>query len=184
MEYRVLTLREPWASLVVYGHKKIETRPKPTKWTAEKGTYLIHAAKKWTKEQYNLCDSEPFSACLAEMDDCGIRGQEWAFGHIIGSVEVKECIEIEEHNTYSSFGVLKVLRKGKTNHSQGITHHFDVIKEPELSFGDYTEGRYAWMLENPRILETPIPYKGGQGYYQRFKGDESLLKFKSWKNTK
>ncbi len=38
-------------------------------------------------------------------------------------------------------------------------------EEPELSFGDYTPGRYVWRLENVRLLPTPIPYKGSLGLW-------------------
>lgn len=30
----------------------------------------------------------------------------------------------------------------------------------EIAFGDWSEGRYAWKLENPKLLPEPIPYKG------------------------
>ena len=34
------------------------------------------------------------------------------------------------------------------------------VDEPERSFGDYTPGRYAWVLTNIRALKDPIPCKG------------------------
>lgn len=30
----------------------------------------------------------------------------------------------------------------------------------ERAFGDYSKGRYAWMLEEPMIFDQPIPVKG------------------------
>jgi hypothetical protein len=38
--------------------------------------------------------------------------------------------------------------------------------EPELSFGDYTIGRYAWLLTNVRALPEPIPAKGQLGLWE------------------
>ena len=34
------------------------------------------------------------------------------------------------------------------------------IKSPELDFGVYAVGRYAWILENIKPLEKPIPASG------------------------
>jgi hypothetical protein len=33
------------------------------------------------------------------------------------------------------------------------------------AFGDYTPGRYGWILTDVRKLETPIPWKGAQGLF-------------------
>jgi activating signal cointegrator 1 len=165
IKYKVLTLWEPWASLLVFGSKKIETRPKPTSWTSEKGVYLIHSAKKWSKEQNAICRKEPFKTEISNMPACGVIGEEFALGYIIGSIEVIECKPIWEVNS----GIALI---GPDNKDILITGN-------ELEFGDYREGRYAWICQNPKILETPIPYKNGQGYYQNFKGDIDLLKFKS-----
>jgi hypothetical protein len=38
--------------------------------------------------------------------------------------------------------------------------------EPELSFGDYTPGRYAWILTNVKALPEPIPAKGALGLWE------------------
>lgn len=32
-------------------------------------------------------------------------------------------------------------------------------------FGDYTPGRYGWILTDVRKLEKPIPYRGAQGLF-------------------
>jgi hypothetical protein len=61
---KVLTLYQPWATLYAHGIKKIETRPSPTSY---RGTYLIHAAKKWSKEQMTICQQEPFKSELIKL---------------------------------------------------------------------------------------------------------------------
>lgn len=35
----------------------------------------------------------------------------------------------------------------------------------EGAFGDYTPGRFAWLLANVKKLETPTPYTGRQGLF-------------------
>ena len=169
MEYRVLTLWEPWATLVVHGIKKIETRLKPTSWTVEKGTYLIHTAKKWTMDQEKICTYNKYfrDELNKILPIIQIGHPYWKhyfeFGHIIGSVEVKECHEIFIDPLKDSY--LHILNKTVAFYPT----------DTEIAFGDYTPGRYAWILQNPRILETPIPYKGQQGFYPRFKGDFDKL---------
>jgi hypothetical protein len=164
-QYRVLTLWQPWASLLVHGIKRIETRPSATSWTSEKGVYLIHAASKWTKEQRDICMTEPFASALKGI---GYKPEEFdsvfklPTGQIIGAIEIIGCRKIRNEN-----GIITCIGK----------QSFFNIKEPELSFGDYSTGRFAWLTHNPRILKTPIPYKGGQGYYQKFKGDINKLEF-------
>lgn len=36
----------------------------------------------------------------------------------------------------------------------------------EKAFGDYSAGRFAWLLRNPIELKTPIPFKGHQGMWK------------------
>jgi len=175
---KILSLWQPWATLLVYGIKRLETRPSETRWTQEKGSYLIHAAQKWTKAQRELCLQEPFRSELIKLrylvDFINEETGETVWipmlplGQIIGSIEVTNCNPIyqQENGKVYYFDIF--------NHKVGKKY----IIEPEKSFGDYREGRYVWECENPRVLNTPIPHKGQQGYYQDYKGDESLLKFK------
>lgn len=34
------------------------------------------------------------------------------------------------------------------------------VAEPERSFGDYSPGRFVWVLENERLLRRPVPFSG------------------------
>jgi hypothetical protein len=61
-ERLVLTLTQPWASLVVLGSKKLETRGWRTNYH---GPLLIHAAKNMPKDCRELADTPTFSAALA-----------------------------------------------------------------------------------------------------------------------
>lgn len=40
------------------------------------------------------------------------------------------------------------------------------LGEQEKAFGDYTPGRYAWILENVRQLNKPVPAKGMQRLWE------------------
>lgn len=41
-----------------------------------------------------------------------------------------------------------------------------VPQEPERSFGDYTPGRYAWVLREIVRLPKPIPARGSLGLWE------------------
>lgn len=56
-----ITLWQPWASLIAFGQKKIETRS----WkTPHRGPLLIHAAKRFTGEQRAFCSRKPIKSAL------------------------------------------------------------------------------------------------------------------------
>jgi len=148
--YKVLTLWQPWATLFAHGIKKIETRPKPTSY---EGTYLIHAAKQFNKYQKDICKKEYFAEALESL---GIKNDnDLVRGAVVGAYDHIQCVELITDEKFRRF-----------------------LDYPERAFGDYTPGRYAWIGENHRVLQEPIPYKNGQGYYLNFKGDESKLIFK------
>ncbi len=48
-----------------------------------------------------------------------------------------------------------------------ITPEFmDTLSEQEKAFGDYTLGRYAWVLEDIKKLDKPIPAIGKQRLWE------------------
>jgi hypothetical protein len=40
-----------------------------------------------------------------------------------------------------------------------------ILSEQERIFGDYSPGRFAWILQDIQRLEKPIPYRGAQGLF-------------------
>lgn len=40
------------------------------------------------------------------------------------------------------------------------------IPPEERVFGDFSDGRFAWKLENVRLFDEPIPAKGMQGLWE------------------
>lgn len=73
---RAISLWQPWASAVVLGVKKIETRHWGPKYT---GPLAIHAAKRWHAEQQQFAATE---VALGRLP------QRLPFGAIIGVVEL------------------------------------------------------------------------------------------------
>jgi hypothetical protein len=140
---KVLSLLQPWASLVVMGDKKIETRSWNTKY---RGPLLIHASKKYTGEQMKLGRSfnVKYGAGLGFVDDLSL-------GQIIGQIELAHVVESEFCFKGNEFQ----LNDQKWS-----------LTEKELAFGDYSPGRYGWLLSNPILFKTGIPAKGSLGLWE------------------
>lgn len=140
---KVLSLLQPRATLVVIGAKKIETRSWKTKY---RGPLLIHASKKYTNDQFRL--GEAFNidhgAGLGFCDDLPI-------GQIIGQIELAHIVESE------------FCFKGNEFECNGKKW---CLTEKELAFGDYSPGRYGWLLSNPIVFKTGIPAKGSLGLWE------------------
>ena len=104
--------------------------------TAYRGSLLIHASM--GKRGGILCRQPPFDNYISRFDDL-------PFGAIIGSVTLKDIVPVEQLH----FAPDKLA---------------DLTLE-EKAFGDYTSGRYAWILTDPVPLESPIPIKGSLGLW-------------------
>ncbi len=35
----------------------------------------------------------------------------------------------------------------------------------EIALGNYAPGRFGWLLDDLRVLTAPLPWKGGQGFF-------------------
>jgi len=139
---KVMSLLQPWATLwalgAAKGAKGNETRSKGCTFKKYRGKVLIHASKKFSKFQRQLCETEPFKTVLAQN---GISSpDELTLGAIIGSADIIDCQEITEDN---------------------------IPLSPEKEFGDYTlgAGRVMFPSKNNELFDTPIPAKGQLGLW-------------------
>ncbi len=136
---KCISLWQPWATLMVIGAKRNETRSWPT---SHRGIVAIHAAKKWTRELAHMCRTDPFWEALADecnVPACYVSGSALPFGAIVGTVEIIGCKQITEENRPSG---------------------------NERAFGDYTPGRFGWQTRNPVRFAEPIPFRGAQGFFE------------------
>lgn len=128
---KAVTIWQPWASLVACGLKKYETRS----WnTSYRGPLLIHAAKRPPRR-----------------DDWGDNGDEIVKAlHSIG-IETTEGMPV-------GCALCTVYLVNVFSVEDAITN--GLISDQEKAFGDYSPGRYAWVLVNLVKLPEPIPMKG------------------------
>jgi hypothetical protein len=51
-------------------------------------------------------------------------------------------------------------------HADGWWYGDRALVDDETPLGDFTPGRYGWLLDNVRPLAEPIPAKGKQGLWR------------------
>lgn len=91
-----LSIRQPWAWLILHGGKDIENRDWPTKF---RGRFLLHAAKTMTREDYDSA-GELYEKFRRMRDGEGLNGDALPAlpffdnlerGGFVGSVELVGC---------------------------------------------------------------------------------------------
>jgi hypothetical protein len=131
---KVITIKQPWASIIIEGIKDIENRTWKTKY---RGKILIHASAKQIKTKDIIFPSN--DVWLRNVPD-NIR--EMAFFNknitsaIIGSVEIVDCV-VNHPSIWAE----------KSN--------FDAYDDEAQS-----NIIYNWVLANPIKFTEPIPAKG------------------------
>lgn len=148
---KCLSLWQPWATLLVHGLKRCETRS----WAMRhRGPLLIHAAKKQEPEVLKLCLQEPFRSALLT---AGVRTiSDLPFGAIIGQVDIIACFNtcLVHHSAEAEPQVIK--RYG------GHELH---VNATERAFGDYSVNRFVFLTRNAQAFPKPIDYRGAQGLF-------------------
>jgi hypothetical protein len=145
---KALTLTQPWATLVAIGAKRIETR---SWWISYRGPIAIHAAKGfpgWAKDTAQ--NEEVFRRALGWPEPGARITQEWIDaiaanlkalprGQVIATATLVDCLPVERLDGQYFAG-------------------------SEVSFGDYSDGRFGWLLEDVKPI-TPVPAKGALGLW-------------------
>lgn len=125
-----ISLTQPWASLMAFEEKRIETRG----WRAHyRGWIGIHASKGFPKECQALCFDEPFRTTLFAHGIVTLG--DLPLGQLIAVVHLDECLPTK-----------KLLASP--------------LGELEERFGDYSAGRYGFVTSQCRRLPETIPMKG------------------------
>jgi hypothetical protein len=151
---KALTLTQPWATLVAIGAKRVETRSWPTNY---RGPLAIHAAKgfpKWAKD----FTTEP--ECYQAVRYHGARREAdqrpadlltaYPLGVVMATCRLVNCLPTEVvDNSGNVFSV-----------------SLPPLSEMERAFGDYAPGRWAWILEDVKMLPEPIAAKGSLGLWE------------------
>lgn len=140
---KTITVKQPWASLIVDGAKDVENRSWPTKY---RGRILIHASIKPDYDIINTANPSIYNAIKIKdylfKDDIDAY---CAVGAIIGSVEIVDCV---------------------INHPS-IWAEKTLISAPKINWLENKELSpvYNWVLVNPIKFPEPIPAKGKLSFW-------------------
>ena len=136
---KAITILQPWASLIACGAKQIETRSWATKY---RGPIAIHAGKALPSN-----DRQIIADTLYEKQQFHLP-----LGAVIAIADLVDCVKVIGFDKFANSPILDrkewLLQDAK-----------------EFAFGDYTIGRYAWILDNVRTIE-PVPAKGMQRLWE------------------
>lgn len=159
---KALTLTQPYASLIAIGAKRIETRG----WrTHHRGPIAIHAGiglgpVGGVAGLRTIVNREPFRAVLAAWDrhwGTDILGEPSYYlprRRIVAVANLVDCVPTA--NVDAPHHGTATWRAG---------NRWWVLTDQERAFGDYSQGRYAWLLADVRRLERPVLARGAQGLW-------------------
>ena len=141
---KALSLTQPWATLIAIGAKQIETR----NWsTAYRGWLAIHASKTWSDELAALCIDDTFARVLVGAG-------------ITHTLDLPRGAIVAVGNLHKVGEILRRRDGAVMVRGQELP-----ITGDELDFGDYTAGRYGWVMTNVHPLPEPVPCRGALGLW-------------------
>lgn len=135
---KLISLWEPWATLMAIGAKRIESRS----WSTPYRGWLAIQASKAGLSKRDLAD------CLEEPAfKLALSGETLSPGCIVAVVRLVDCSPMEE------IGCLPGVFKD----------YPELLTPQEVAFGDFSPGRWAWVTEDLFRLPIPIHFRAKQG---------------------
>ena len=140
---KAITIWQPWASLLVSGKKKYETRSWATSYRVP---IAIHAAKRPVRQTIDALIADEGDGwvtldCFERLFTCPEELNQLPTGAIVGTA-ILTCCHL-------------------------ITEAFvEKLTPMELALGDFTLGRYAWEFHWRTPVDPPVPVKGSQGLWE------------------
>jgi hypothetical protein len=152
---KALTLTQPWATLVAIGANVIETRDWPTKY---RGPFAIHAAKGFPPDARALCRKHPFRDALAAAGYASADAL--PRGAIVATVNLESLLVCGP----------STLKEIRARSKRGELPPY------EADFGDFSDGRYGFVLGDVCRVEPPVPTRGMLGFWEVPPDVERLLR--------
>jgi hypothetical protein len=136
---KVISIWQPFSSLLVKGFKIFETRTWPVPASVVGQTIGIASTKGIKSAQRAYFDDENFlkfyaATAMPQLEDLPC-------GYLLGTVKVDSC--------------------------ELMTPEFmEEVSDEEQAYGHWEEGNYAWRMTDRRVLDHPIPIRGAQGLFE------------------
>lgn len=154
---KTLTVYHPFSELIAFREKTNETR---SWYTPYRGPLAIHVAASRRPWHMDLAFKEPFFSALKPLhreftNTKGKKsiGMRLHLEQIITICNLTDCFYIAKD------GLFKFDPKAKIKIGELVS---PLPTGNELAFGDYTPGRFAWVLKDVHQLKVPIQVRGHQ----------------------
>ena len=135
---KTITIKQPWASLIIDGIKDIENRTWPTKF---RGRVLVHSAESPAKGlPSEFLNGIQYAQVFTKNKLDSLNGLN---GYILGSVDIVDCV-INHPSIWAE--KTKEIKDVDGN----VVHEFKI---------------YNWVLANPIKFLEPIPAKGKLSFW-------------------
>jgi activating signal cointegrator 1 len=174
---KAISLWQPWASLIACGAKPYETRSWAPPRELIGQTIAIHAAKKidkdaaafaeelmygqYGKDGFELADKLEASFKGAPDEMLGLFGQAtMPIGCVVCTARLDAAFQLGDKAEEAAVLAAKVVKRIT---SREMPDCFTVRLD---DFGDYTPGRWAWLLRDVKPLRPPVAAKGAQGFFE------------------
>lgn len=138
---KALSLVQPWATLIAIGAKKIETRSWSTPY---RGPIAIHASKSFPGDVQCMVREQPYRKYL---EPAGFD-QPWKLprGQVIAICRLVDVLP---------------TRRGP----EPCPAWMPRPDSDEWAFGEYSDRRFGWILEDVQLLPDPVAAKGSLGLW-------------------
>lgn len=158
---KALTLHQPWAQLVAVGAKTVETRSWTTRY---RGSLAIHAGKSKGATECSECWDR-----LREDWDMSVDlplGAVIAVCQLVAVLPTDELDPSDRFHTseYPDMSDGELLTEGLTGATL-LPRNQRWKLEENWPLGDFSPGRFAWLLGNIQPLPRPIEARGFQGLW-------------------
>lgn len=166
---KFLTIRQPWASLIAVGAKTIETRGWSTKY---RGPLAIHAGKaKPSRDLVRMgqwLTRWDYGEGRYVMSDGLGKWVALPLGAVVAVCDLIDVVPIHPILSPAADRWVSVLRRRsgpddaylRSRDERGSVT--DRVVTDQLPFGDFTPGRFAWLLDDVRPID-PVPMEGASG---------------------
>ena len=133
---KCLSFIQPWATLVILGAKRWETRSWHTHY---RGPLAIHASRNFPEAARDLCYREPYRSLLVP---AGYKSSaDLPLGRVLGTVDLLDCLPAR------------------------VAAAKWPVNSLEIALGDYRSGRWAFQLDHAVRFALPIPVAGRLGLF-------------------
>ena len=147
-----LTLPQPWASFIALGHKTTVTRIRPAPNTLIGSRIAIHAGRRRPRRS-------EWNDQVAET----AGGVDLPLGVVVATARVDGCVRVLSNgfarmSEPADPGRVWVVDRSGQEHREA----YQMDSDP---YGDYSEGRWIWLLSRVKAVEPPIEARGRQGVW-------------------